>query len=91
MKQCMWLSIKVRITTQLHKKKKFLNKQLENTNVRCGSLAAYHYLYLNVCFQYKAVIHKFTQFGGDTDVGKGSSIYFVHIVFLNDFEFPHKA
>ena len=27
----------------------------------------------------------------DTDVGKGSSIYFVHIVLLNDIEFPNTA
>ena len=27
----------------------------------------------------------------DTDVGKGSSIYFVHIVLLNDIEFPNVA
>jgi len=34
---------------------------------------------------------EFTPSWGDTDIGKGSSIYSVHIVFLNDFEFPYKA
>ncbi len=33
---------------------------------------------------------KFTKFGGDTDKGKGSSIYSVHIVLLNDIEFPNQ-